>query len=177
MILKNNNICLRPISETDIDQLVRNANNKNVADGLRDYFPHPYDRNDAREYIEMISNLELLSNFAIVVDDEFAGMIGFVPQTDVYRYTGELGYWIGEDYWGKGIVTKSLIMLINYAFDDLNYKKLIACVFGYNSGSMRVLEKAGFEREGVIKDQVFKHGKFYDEVRFGLINPNFKFSD
>lgn len=174
MILTDGNLSLRPIRSSDAELILKYANNKKLADNLRDYFPHPYTIEDAHAYIKMISEQEVLSNFVMAIDDEFAGMVGLILQGDVYRFTGELGYWLGEPYWGQGITTKAVKLLTEYAFTELNLKKVIACVFGFNQGSIRVMEKAGYRREGVIQDAVFKKNKFWEEVRFGISNPDFE---
>lgn len=97
-------------------------------------------------------------------------MVGLIFQKDVYRKSTEIGYWIGESFWGKGIATQAVGLLVHHAFEELGLARLYAGIFEYNVGSIRVLEKNGFQKEGISKKAVFKNGKFWDEHRYALLN-------
>jgi RimJ/RimL family protein N-acetyltransferase len=107
--------------------------------------------------------------FAIEWEGKFAGVCGLNLKTDIYRNTCEVGYWIAEPFWSKGIATKAVELITNYAFQKLDKKRLHAGVFEYNKASMRVLEKCGYEREGVFKNALTKDGKLYNEVRYARV--------
>lgn len=108
-------------------------------------------------------------SFAIEYDKQFCGMAGLVAQQDVYKKTAEIGYWIGEPYWSKGIATIAVKLLTAYAFDELNFIRIHTGVFEYNIGSMKVLTKNGYEKDGIFRKSIFKDGKIYDEHRFSKI--------
>ena len=108
-------------------------------------------------------------NFAIECDGKFCGVIGLILQKDVYRKSTELGYWVGEPYWGRGIATKAVARIVQYGFDELNLFRVFAGAFEYNVGSMKVLERNGFEKEGIAKKAVLKNEKFWDEHRYSKL--------
>lgn len=91
-----------------------------------------------------------------------------IPQHDVYRINAEIGYWIGEPYWGKGYSTETVRLLLNFAFEALNLLRVYTNIYEYNTGSMKVLEKVGFEKEAVIKSSVIKEGKIIDEHLYSI---------
>lgn len=105
-------------------------------------------------------------SFAIEYNKQFCGMVGLLGQSDVYKKTAEIGYWIGEPYWNKGIATVAVKLLTVYGFDQLDVIRIHAGIFEYNIGSMKVLTKNGYEKEGVFKKSILKDGKIYDEHRF-----------
>ncbi|MFY9228802.1 MAG: GNAT family protein, partial [Bacteroidales bacterium] len=98
--------------------------------------------------------------------------IGLVRQTDVYKLSAEIGYWIGEPYWGMGIATKAVRLITEYGFNTLGLVRIYTGVFDFNKASQRVLEKAGFNLECIFEKSVFKNDKICDEYRYGLINKN-----
>ena len=151
---------------TDKWQLAELANNKKVWDNLRDYIPFPYDESDAESFIDHTSKEDPRQTFAIIYKDQFAGVVGLVPQNDVYRKSAEIGYWIGEPYWRKGIATKAVELITEYGFGTLDLNRIYAGIFDFNVGSMRVLERNGFKKEGVFKNAVLKNNKVCDEHRF-----------
>jgi len=162
-------VVLRQLLEPDKDALAEQANNKKIWLNLRNMFPHPYHLNDAENFITLVHSDDKNTRFAIEYDNDFAGMIGLFPQSDVYEFNAELGYWIGEKYWGKGIGTRAVELLCNYCFSETEIQRIFAGVFDYNQASMRVLEKNGFMKEGISKRAVFKDGKFHDEVRYAKL--------
>ncbi len=169
MISGSNGVVLRSFEKDDAKQLAKLANNKNVWDNLRDYIPFPYSEKDATEFIEFCLSLNPITNFAIEYNGELAGSIGLIPQRDVYRKSAEIGYWIGEPFWGKGIVTEAVRLITDYGFDNLDIVRIFTGVFAYNHASRKVLEKNGFKEEGVFEKSVYKNNEFHDEVRFGKV--------
>ena len=108
MELKLNKSRLRPWKEGDEESLVRHANNRAIWRNLRDLFPHPYTLADARHWIQIANPSLKTTNFAIVVDGAAVGGIGLVLKDDVFRRSAEIGYWLGEEYWGRGIVSEAV---------------------------------------------------------------------
>lgn len=165
----NKSVQLRKFELSDAPILQRLCNNKKIAEKVRDLFPHPYTLQDAEFFIGLCSKEEPQVTFAIEYDGELAGAVGLVPQSDIYRKTAEIGYWIGEPYWGKGIATEAVRMLVDYGFNKLNLIRIYTGVFENNPASCRVLEKAGFTREAVFKKAVIKNGMIMDEVRYSIL--------
>lgn len=153
---------LRPLREDDAPALVRYADNVRVWNNVRDYFPHPYRLTDAQAFIAISAAKNPVTEFAIEVDGEAVGVIGYVPQTDVERVSAEVGYWIGEPFWGKGIMPAALRELTGKIFAETEIRRLFAPVFEYNHASMRVLEKAGFEKKTIFRQAAVKNGKVID---------------
>ena len=172
MELKGQRCVVRPWRQGDAKSLVRHANNVNVARQLRDRFPHPYTLGDARTFIESVMDARPQTTFAIDVEGDAAGGIGFSPGTDVERYSAEIGYWLGEQYWGRGIVAEALKLVSEYAFRDCRMLRLFALPFADNRQSVRVLEKAGYVCEGVMRASSVKFGQPRDQALYALINPS-----
>lgn len=164
------NPVLRQFRESDALVLAELCNNKKVWDNLRDTIPFPYKLSDAEYFINSCSNENPKLTFAIGYGDEFAGVIGFVVQKDVYRLSAELGYWIGEPYWGKGIASRAVELATEYGFAQLGLVRIFAAVFEYNSVSRRVLEKNGYRLEGIFRNSVIKNGRIIDEYRYAKVN-------
>ena len=160
---------LRSWQWRDRDALVRQANNRNVWINLRDRFPHPYTIADARRWLDMVVDQKPETNFAIAVAAEAVGGIGFSVQHDVERRSAEVGYWLGEEYWGRGIVTEALIAVTDYAFSHYDVCRLYAHVFEWNGASARVLEKAGYTFEGRLRKSVTKDGRTIDQLMYAMI--------
>lgn len=161
---------LRPFRMSDRDRLVRLANNENISRNLRDGFPHPYTAEHAEVFIRKAMDHDPVTLFAIEYKGDYVGNIGLVQHSDVYRKSAEVGYFIGEEYWGKGIATTALKLICAYGFKTLDIVRIHTGVYEHNLASQRVLEKNGFVKEGVFKMAVFKYGKFWNEVRFALIS-------
>ena len=156
----------------DEESLVRHANNPNVARNLRDRFPHPYTSDDAHWWIAHVSGQSPPTSFAIVVDGEAAGGIGFIVQEDVARRSVEIGYWLGETYWGRGIATAAVRAISERVFATLDVCRIYATVFESNPASWRVLEKAGFVFEGRLRKAVTKSGDTIDALMYALVNED-----
>ena len=156
----------RPGDEADI---VRQANNPNVARHLRERFPQPYTWKDAEEWIAFAVKESPTLNLAICHEDHVVGGIGLVPGTDIHRVSAEVGYWLGESFWGRGIAACALSGLTEYAFTtfaDLN--RLFAYVDEDHPPSIRVLEKAGFRREGRLIGAAMKDGQLHNQFIYAI---------
>lgn len=160
---------LRPWRAGDEASLVRHANNYRVWRNLRNRFPHPYTLHDARLWVQAASTAEPQTNFAIVVDAQAVGGIGILLQEDVHRHSAEIGYWLGEEYWGRGIVTEAAVAVTEWAFAQFDLRRIYACVYEWNPASMRVLEKAGYECEGRLRKSVTKDGETIDELIYAIV--------
>ena len=169
MELIEGDIRLRPMHYADKEILARLANNKKIWNNLRDMFPYPYTIKDAEKFIDLAKAHEPTINFAIEYKQEFAGVMGIILQQDVYRKSAEIGYWIGESFWNKGIATIALLLATEYGFNELKLERLFAGVFENNNGSIRVLEKCGYKMEGISRKAVFKNKMLIDEYRFGKL--------
>lgn len=174
MEILSGKIKLRPLRQTDAKRMAQHANNEKISCNLRDGFPHPYTMADAESFLSKFSNQDPTYFFAIEYMGEYAGNISLVPCQDVYRQSAEIGFFIGEPYWNKGIVTEAVTMITEYGFKELGIVRIHTGIFEYNAASMRVLEKCGFTKEGVFVKSVTKQGKLWDEMRYAKINPEFK---
>ncbi|HZY37013.1 MAG TPA: GNAT family protein [Mucilaginibacter sp.] len=171
MELHGNGFKLRGWKEEDAASLQRHADNTNISDFLFDRFPSPYTMDEAVKWIKLKLNQSPVVNFVIDVDGELAGVIGIDQRDDIYRKSPLLGYWLREDYWGKGIMTGAVKLVTSYAFANLDIVRLQAGVLGNNPRSMRVLEKAGYIKEGILKNNVIKNGTILDEHIYGFVKP------
>jgi RimJ/RimL family protein N-acetyltransferase len=174
MYLKSTVVSIRNLHESDAHRLAILANNKNISRNLRDVFPHPYSFEDAVLFINGCLKQKPATVFAIEYKGEYVGNIALIPETDVYRKTAVIGYFIGEDYWNKGIVTTAVNLICEFGFNQLGYARIHTGVFEYNTASQRVMEKCGFSKEGVFKNAVYKAGALWDEVRYAKINEKYK---
>lgn len=173
MELKAGNIVLRPLRKTDALRLTELADNEKISRNLRDGFPNPYTLTDAENFLQSFANQDPVTFFGIDFNGEYVGNISLVPGQDVYRKSAEIGYFIGEAYWNKGIVTTAVNLISEYGFTHLGIIRIQTGVFEYNEASMHVLEKCGFVKEAVFRKSVFKQGKLWDEVRFAKLKPGF----
>ncbi len=168
-MLKHKNIILRSLDNNDKTALADLANNKKIWDNLRDYMPSPYTVDDAIFFINLTKKEDPQMTFAIEFDRQLSGVIGLVGQTDVYRKTAEIGYWIGEPFWNKGIATVAVNLLTDYGFNQLDLIRIHTGVFEYNTASMKVLEKCGYKRDCIFEKAIIKNGKIWDEHRFSMV--------
>ena len=160
---------LRPWREGDEPALAKYANNRNVWMNLEDAFPHPYTMEDAVAWVQSQKDREPPTNLAIADADEAIGAIGLKLQGDVYQRTAEVGYWLGEPFWGQGIATHALQAFTEYAFTTFDLVRLQAFVKEWNPASARVLEKCGFTLEGRLRKNVTKDGKAVDQFLYALV--------
>ena len=154
---------IRAWKNDDLQELVSQANNINVWNNLRNYFPHPYTEEHGKAWLEKVVDALPAINMAIDVDGKLAGGIGLILNGDVYIKSAEIGYWVGEQYWGKGIATEAVRQMTEYAFYYFDLVRLYAEVFETNKASMRVLEKNGYYLEGVRRKAVFKNNVLMDD--------------
>lgn len=161
---------LRPYRLEDAKEMAALANNPKIAANLTNQFPSPYTIKDAKEFIEGALKNEPQRFFCIEVDGAIAGSIGIHPQNDIYVKNAELGYWLAEEYWGKGIMTQAVVEMTKYGFVSFDLVRIYAIPFGDNIGSHKVLEKAGFKLETRIEKNLFKNGKLQDECIYSIRN-------
>jgi [ribosomal protein S5]-alanine N-acetyltransferase len=164
-----NVVKLRKIEPDDKEPLATLANNKKIWDNVRDYMPYPYTLKDAEEFIDFCKKENPSMTFAIEYQSQFAGVIGLVKQTDIYRHSAEIGYWLGEPFWNKGIMTQAVRQLVDYGFQNIGLVRIYTGVFDYNKASQRVLEKAGFTLEAIFRKSVIKNEIIGDEYRYCLL--------
>ena len=157
--------------EKYIDDVAFYANNEKIACNLRNAFPNPYTREDAEGYVLSCAadSEERQLCRAIVVDGHAVGSIGIFLGTDVYEKSAELGYWLAEEFWGKGIMSAAVGQLCQAAFERFDIVRIYAEPFAHNTGSRRVLERNGFTLEGTMKNGVFKNGKVLDYCMYALV--------
>lgn len=170
MVLKGERCLIRPWRPADAESLTRHANNIEVAKHLRDRFPHPYLPAHAASFIRAAMHAPPPTNFAIEVAGEAAGGIGFVRGSDIERYSAEIGYWLGGAYWGRGIATEAVILVTEYAFGEEHLLRLYAVPFADNRASIRVLEKAGYRLEGILRASSVKYGEPRDQALYAKVN-------
>jgi RimJ/RimL family protein N-acetyltransferase len=162
-------VTLRGFKETDCNQLAKLCNNRKIWDNLRDFIPSPYSEQNAVDFIKICRLENPQVTFAIHYNEELAGCIGLVLQSDIYRLSAEIGYWIGEPFWGLGIATTAVELLTEYGFEQLKLIRIYSGVFEYNLASQRVLEKAGYKKEGVFEKSIIKNGVICNEYRYAKI--------
>jgi len=142
------------------------ANNENVSRYLINTFPYPYTKKDADWWISTGAHENGAVNKVIEYSGKFVGGIGIMPQTGWRDHIAEIGYWIGEAYWGHGIATEALRQMTEYAFLELRYRKLFGPVLEPNHASMKVLEKNNYILEGILKQEVFKNNQYFDIYQY-----------
>lgn len=161
---RNMEFKLRPWQTSDLHDLVRNANNWNVAKNMTDRFPHPYTEADASAFIGFANSEQPVHIFAIDIGGEAVGGIGVHPQADIHRKNAELGYWLAEAFWGKGIISAAIRQAVDFAFATYDIDRVFARPFGTNLASQRTLEKNGFVLEGRFAKALYKNGEYLDEL-------------
>lgn len=165
-------ICkIRKWELSDAKELAAALSNKKVQDNLRDGLPYPYTEQDGTDYISAMLSTDENETFAfaITVEGKVIGSIGIFRQGNIHRQTAELGYFIAEDYWGKGIMTEAVKQICEYVFDKSDIIRIYAEPFAYNDASCRVLEKAGFQYEGTLRSNAVKNGEVIDMKMYSLL--------
>lgn len=162
---------LRQWKQEDAEAVAVAADNEKIAQNLRNAFPNPYTLEDAKWYVNdcIAHGEENQITRAIVVDGKAVGSVGVFVMDDVYEKSAELGYWLSEEYWGKGIMTEAVKNICREAYDKFDIVRIFAEPFEHNKGSRKVLEKAGFTCEGIMRDGVFKNGKVYSYCMYSLL--------
>ena len=159
---------IRSFHPDDAEALARYANNLNVSQNLRDAFPYPYTRSHAEDWISYATGQSPETNFAIASATEAIGGIGLRFLQDPPRGSAEIGYWLGEPFWGRGIATKALQTLTEYAFAQLDVVRISGCVYPWNPASARVMEKAGYVCEGRSANSAVKDGQLVDQLLYAI---------
>ncbi len=162
-------VVIRDFNLTDVESLALNANDKDISLNLRDAFPYPYTATDAQEWIALVTSMHPSTNFALDVDGKAVGGIGLKMQDDVHRRSAEIGYWLGREYWGRGIATEALKALTEHAFANFDLCRIYAMVFAWNPASSKVLEKAGYVLEGRLRKAIQKEGKMTDALLYASV--------
>lgn len=163
---------LRSWKAEDINSLVKYANNWNIAKNLTDKFPFPYSEDNGKAFIEYATQGDPISIFAIDIEGQAVGGIGIHPQDDIHRKNAELGYWLGEPFWGQGIVTRAIKQAVNFAFNTLYIDRVFARPFETNIPSQKVLEKNNFILEGRFEKVLIKDGVLLDELIYAIRRKN-----
>lgn len=168
------NCKIRKWKLSDAKDLASVISNKKIQDNLRDGLPYPYTEQDATDYISaMLSKDENKTlAFAITIDNKAIGSIGAFRQKNIHRHTAEIGYYIAEEYWGKGLMTEAVKQICSYIFDKSNIVRIYAEPFSYNKASCRVLEKAGFLYEGTLRSNAIKNGKTIDMLMYSRLKTD-----
>lgn len=159
---------LRPWNLNDLKSLVKYANNTKIAENLTNKFPNPYSHENGESFIKMALKNDPIQIFAIEVNGKAAGEIGLHPETDIHIRNMELGYWLAELYWGKGIMTVAVKQMVDYGFKTFQIDRIFARPFGTNIGSQKVLEKAGFKLEAKFEKTLYKNGEYLDELIYAI---------
>ncbi len=165
------NISIREWKIEDAEQLRNSINNKRILENLRDGIPYPYTIENAKEFIKQTLNAPKDSSYswAILVDNKVIGSIGVFRKDNIHYRTAEIGYYIAEEYWGNGIMTKVIKEVCNYIFNKTDIIRIFAEPFAYNVASCKVLEKAGFEFEGTLRNNAIKNNKILDMKMYSII--------
>jgi ribosomal-protein-alanine N-acetyltransferase len=149
--------------------LIAVADNRNVWRNMHHRFPHPYTQADASHWLSLLAAMPEPTHWAIEVNGAPVGGIGVDIGEGIFAKSAQFGYWLGEPYWGRGIVSEAVPAASEYALSHFGLVRLEAPVFGWNPASMRVLEKAGFLREGVLRKSVLKEGQLIDQILYALV--------
>ena len=159
---------------SDASDLAAALSNKKIQDNLRDGLSYPYTEQDGKEFISamLAANENDTFAFAITVNGKVIGSIGAFRQGNIHRQTAELGYYIAEEYWGKGIMTEAVKQLCDYVFSNTDIIRIYAEPFAYNIGSCRVLEKAGFQYEGTLRSNALKNGNVLDMKMYSKLKTD-----
>lgn len=171
---KGLNVHIRKWNIDDAGDLAEMLNNKKILDNLRDGLPFPYTVKDAEEFIAamLAADLEKTFAFAITIDDKVVGSIGVFRCENIHFRTAEMGYYIGEPYWGKGIMTSAVKQACEYVFEHTDIIRIFAEPFSSNTASCRVLEKAGFQLEGLLRKNAVKNGRVLDMKMYALVKED-----
>ena len=160
---------IRSYEDTDVAALVKYANNRKIWLMLTHIFPHPYTLEDAHSWLDIVKQQTIETNFTISTEEELIGTIGFKLFEGVHCKTAELGYWLGEPHWGKGIMTETVRAMTDYMFTNHDFVRIQAAVFESNPGSARVLEKSGYTYEARLRKHVYKDDTLQDLLIFALL--------
>ena len=162
---------LRAWTLADAPALAKLINNKKVQDNLRDGLPFPYGEEDAKVFLSamLASDPDQNMAFAIEADGELIGSISATRCANIHFRTAELGYYLGEPYWGRGFATEAVRQICDYIYRNTDIIRIFAEPFAYNTASCRVLEKAGFQLEGLLRSNAVKNGRILDMKMYARI--------
>jgi ribosomal-protein-alanine N-acetyltransferase len=163
---------LRPFVAADAASVASAANDRRIWLQLRDRFPHPYHLADAHAWINHTTSIDPPQALAIVVDERAVGCVGLELMTDVNRRSAEIGYWLGTAYWGRGIATDAVALVTHWAFDAFGLLRIFAQPFAANVASRRVLEKAGYALEGIMRRSAVKEGEVLDQCIYARLSSS-----
>ena len=170
MELRDGATLVREWLATDEAELAVLADDRRIWLNLRDAFPHPYSREDARRFIAQALQRVPPSFFAITHEGRLAGAIGYATHVDVERIGAEIGYWVARALWGRGLATTALRLVVAHAFRaDPELRRVYAVPYATNPASARVLEKAGFTREGTLRQSALKDGQVLDQWLYSIL--------
>jgi ribosomal-protein-alanine N-acetyltransferase len=169
MLYQGNGFVIREFQKGDEASLALNANNFNVWKSVRDIFPHPYTYDDAVQWIDYNLGLDNPVNFTVEVDGDSVGAVGIIQGEDVYKKSIQIGYWLGEGYWGNGITTEAVKWLVDFCFSNFDINRVWASVFSNNEASKKVLKKCGFLHEATLKESIFKNNIYFDEHIYSVL--------
>ncbi|MEO7039863.1 MAG: GNAT family protein [Candidatus Elarobacter sp.] len=159
---------VRAAQQNDTVSLAKHANDFAIWLNLRDAFPHPYSLADAEAWVNHIRDQDPTVTFIIEAGGQACGVIGLTRNADVERCSAEIGYWVGRAFWGRGIVTAAVRAVSRYGLESLGLERIYALPFTRNAASCRVLAKAGFRQEGVLRKAAIKNGEVLDEALFAI---------
>lgn len=161
---------IRPWRAHDAPSLVRHANSRRVWQNLRDDFPHPYTETHAARFLARAVTADPPTNFAIVVGFEPVGGIGYHLNRDWQRSGAELGYWLNESFWGRGIATAAARAMTAFVFTaHTKLRRIYAVPFAWNAASARVLEKVGFAFERSLRQSAIKRGRPVNQLLYAIV--------
>lgn len=166
--MKGDHYKLRLWNILDLDSLVRYANNQNISKFLTNKFPYPYTAEDGKVFIDFANRSQPVHIFTIDIGGEACGGIGLHPQEDIFCRNAELGYWLAEPFWGKGIVSDAIGRMVEYGFETFDIDRIFARPFGTNIASQKVLEKNGFVLEARFEKTILKWGEYQDELVYAI---------
>jgi len=172
MRLEGSSCIVRDWSPPDKDDLLAVADNRKIWRNLTHMFPHPYTPADADAWFAYLAEMPEPTSWAIEVAGRAVGGIGIEPGEGVFARSADFGYWLGEPYWGRGIMTEAARAVVPYVLEHFGLNRLESAVFAWNPASMRVLEKVGFEREGVSRASVYRDGELIDRVVYAYVQRN-----
>ena len=167
MTIECDRCTLRKWKHFDLKNLVKNANNLSIASNMRDGFPFPYTLDNGKQWIELARNSNC--NFAITIHNKAVGGIGLTIGIGTERISAEVGYWLGEEYWGEGITSSALKGIVEYVFNELKLERIFAVPLEQNIASRRVLEKNSFNLEGILQKSIIKFGKIYNQALYAKL--------
>ncbi len=165
---------IRPWHISDLNSLLKYADNWNIAKNMANIFPYPFTENDGKKFIEIATKDNPIHIFAIDIKGEAVGGIGINPQTDIFIKNAELGYWLGEPFWGQKIISNAVSQMIDFGFSTYDIDRIFARPFGTNIASQKILEKNNFKLEGRYEKVLFKNGEYFDELIYAIRRQNWK---